>query len=163
MRISQPALQHIEKGALIPPIIIGFAGGDLTRPVVTKRHAAMLPLHVLAMLDLFSPLVRIAFVGDGRIFGGQSKGVPAHGMQHVIAAHPLVACERITDGVIANMADVKRAAGIREHLEHVELGLRGVVFDLIQAGFVLPALEPFQFDAVYGRRASRAWRAGISG
>src|ERR1700722_17758313 len=45
------------------------------------------------------------------------------------------------------MSYVQRAARIREHLKHVELGLARILFGLEQ-GCVGPPLAPLQFDLV---------------
>ncbi len=89
----------------------------------------------------------MALVGDGGVFGGQAEGVPTHGVQHVEAAHPLVAGQGVADGVIADMADVQRAAGIGQHLQHVVFRARGILFGFVKGG-VLPAGVPFQLDLV---------------
>ena len=82
---------------------------------------------------------------DGGVFGGQAEGVPAHGVQHVEAAHPLIARERVADGVVADVADVERAARIGQHFQHVDIwAWRGSPRPV--EGGVLPALVPLQFD-----------------
>ena len=52
------------------------------------------------------PLARRDFVGDGGVLRGESKSVPAHRVQHVEAAHPLIAGKRVADRVVADVADV---------------------------------------------------------
>src|ERR1700739_4710674 len=66
-------------------------------------------------------------------------------MEAVIAPHPHVAREGIADGVVADVADVQRAARIGQHLQHVILGPGGILFGLVER-CVLPALEPLLFD-----------------
>jgi hypothetical protein len=64
-------------------------------------------------------------------------------MQHVEAAHPLHARDDVADQVVADVADVRVPRGVREHLEAVELGLRGIFSDLERpraAPAVLPLL-----------------------
>ena len=69
------------------------------------------------------PLARRRIVLERGVFGGQPEGVPAHGVQHVVAAHPHVPGQRVADGVVAHVAHVQLAAGIGQHLQHVVLGL----------------------------------------
>ena len=59
--------------------------------------------------DVFKTSIRAGgcVVFERRIFRGQAKGVPTHGMEHVIALHPHVARERVSDGVVAHMAHVQ--------------------------------------------------------
>ncbi len=59
---------------------------------------------------------------DGVLLGGQSERIPAHRVQHVEAAHPLVTAINVRGRVAFGMADVEAgAAGVGEHIEDVEL------------------------------------------
>ena len=69
-------------------------------------------------------------------------------MKHVVIVHPHVAGERVADGVIAHVPHVQRAGGIGQHLEHVILLSRGVRLSGVERRVLLPALEPFGFDAL---------------
>ena len=61
---------------------------------------------------------------DGVLLGRQAEGVPAHRVQHVEAAHPPVAGQDVGGGVALRVADVQAGpAGVREHVEDVELRL----------------------------------------
>ncbi len=72
---------------------------------------------------------------DGVLLGGQAEGIPAHRMQHVEAAHPLVAGEDVGGGVAFRVADVQaRAARVGEHVEDVELRLRGIEVGIARVG-----------------------------
>ena len=68
-------------------------------------------------------------------------------MQDVIAAHAGLAGHGVTDRVVARVAHVQVARGIREHLEHVLLGLGGVLVRLVE-GLVLPDLLPLFLDGL---------------
>jgi len=48
---------------------------------------------------------------------GRPKASQPHGVQNVEAAHALYAGHHIADGVIAHVAHVHGAGGIRQHLE----------------------------------------------
>ena len=78
---------------------------------------------------------------DGGVFGGQAERVPAHGVQHVKAPHPLVAGHHVADGVVAHVAHVDAPGGVGEHLQHVIFGPGRVLGGIEQMG-VLPALLP---------------------
>ena len=59
---------------------------------------------------------------DGVLFGGQAEGVEAHRVHHALALHPAAAADDVGGRVAFGMADVQAvAAGIGEHVEHVEL------------------------------------------
>ena len=58
---------------------------------------------------------------------GKTECVPAHRMQNVEAAHPLVARDDVGGGVTFRMADMQSgAARIGEHVEHVKFRLRRI-------------------------------------
>jgi hypothetical protein len=67
------------------------------------------------------PLRRRRLVGDGGVLGRQAEGIPAHGVQHVLAEHALVAGDDVGDRVVAHVAHVQLAAGVGEHGQAVEL------------------------------------------
>src|SRR5262249_6606333 len=89
---------------------------------------------------------RVDVVLDGVLLGGQAEGVPAHGVQHVVAAHAAVAGEDVGGGVAFRVADVQAgAAGVGGNVEDVELRLAGGVRRW--EGLVLfPELLPARFD-----------------
>ena len=59
---------------------------------------------------------------DRVLLGGQAERVPAHRVQHVEAAHALVARDDVGRGVALGVADVQPVARrVREHVEHVVL------------------------------------------
>src|SRR3546814_16107066 len=70
-----------------------------------------------------------------------AEGVPAHGLQHVVAGHALVAADDVADGVVAHVADVQRAGRVRQHREAVVRRLRGFLPHLERAGVVPEALS----------------------
>ncbi len=78
---------------------------------------------------LVRPLGSLRVVLDGGVLGRQAKGIEADGMQHVVAAHAGLTGHGIADGIVARVAHVEVARGIREHLEHVLLGLAVVGVD----------------------------------
>src|SRR5689334_14254579 len=91
---------------------------------------------------------------DRVLFRWQSEGVPAHGMEHVEAAHPFVAGDDISSGVTFRMSDMKTsAAGIRKHVEDVEFRFCRIKAHLVGIRHVkelpfIPKALPFGFKAV---------------
>jgi hypothetical protein len=60
---------------------------------------------------------------DRVLLGGQAERVPAHRVQHVVAAHAPGARQDVGGGVPLGMADVQTDAGrVGEHVEDVALG-----------------------------------------
>jgi len=78
------------------------------------------------------PDARLGAVLDGRVLGGQPEGVEPHGMQHVVAPHARLTSHRVPDGVVARMAHVQVAGGVREHLEDVPLRFCQVLVGLVE-------------------------------
>ncbi len=143
--IGEAALHHAQEKPLVPAIVLGFAGGDFAVPVVRESKAPMRALHLFDVGE--RPVARRPIILDGGVFRGKPERVPAHGMQHVEAAHPHVAGKRVADRVVADVPNVKRAARIRQHLQHVEFRLGGVLLGFIK-GLVFPSLVPLQLDLI---------------
>jgi len=77
-------------------------------------------------------------------FSGQAEGVEAEGRQHRLAEHGLVAHHQVAEGVVANVALMGGARGIRVHAQGVEALARIVVIDLVGA-LVEPTGLPLGF------------------
>ena len=75
------------------------------------------------------PLGGGSFVLDGRIFSGQSKRIPAHGVEYIFTLHALIARNNIGYCVIAHMTHVQLAAGVGEHGEAIKFLFSGVFGD----------------------------------
>ncbi len=88
------------------------------------------------------------------IFGGHAEGVPPHRVQHLVARHPLVACEHVAHRIVADMAHVDAPRRIGKHLEHIGLGLGRSVVGAKRLRRV-PGLLP---TAVGGERVEAAIR-----
>ena len=81
---------------------------------------------------------------DGILLGRQAKRVPSHRMEHVETLHALVAAQDVGGGVAFRMADVEaRPAGVREHVETVELWLAFRVVRRLERLVFQPVLLPF--------------------
>src|ERR1035438_380089 len=83
LAINQPVLIHPQKKPLVPSVVVGQAGGHFFRPVVAQAQAFHLPLHGGNVA--LRPLARGGIVFQRGILGRQPEGVPAHGVQHVVA------------------------------------------------------------------------------
>ena len=117
-------LQHAQEEPLVPAVVFRLATGDFAPPVVTEPEAAQ---HAAKLVDVrVGPIARRNAVLDRGIFSRQTERVPAHRMQHVESAHPLVARHCVANRVVAHVAHVQSAGGIRQHFEHVVFLARGV-------------------------------------
>ena len=145
LAVDEPALEHLQKEQLFPAVVVRAAGGQFPVPVVAQPHGLELGAHVGDIVP--GPGGRVNAALHGGVLGGQTEGVPAHGVEDVQALHALVAGDDIADGVVAHMPHVDAARGVGEHLEDVVFFPAGLCVDL--EGLVpLPALLPFAFDGL---------------
>lgn len=123
-------------------------------PVPATAHDHHLRLHGVDVLQ--GPLLRVDAALNGSILGRQAKRIPADGVEDVVALHALEAGEDIRDGVDAQMAEVQRARGVREHGQDVGLapGRRGLA---VGRGQLVPVRLPF------GREGLDVGRGGCTG
>ena len=112
--LDQAALVHLQEDPLAPAIVLRVASNNGAVPVVGKAHA--LEAGLLRFDVGVRPLGRVRIVLDGRVLGRKAECVPAHGVQHVVAAHGVVASRYVADGVVANVTHVNVARRVREHL-----------------------------------------------
>ncbi len=159
LAIGEAAFVHLQKEPLVPLVVLGFASGDFAVPVVAEVHPLVLTLHLADVV--VRPLAGMALVVDGGVFGGQAEGVPTHRVQDVEAAHPLIARQRVADRVVAEVADVERAARIRKHFEDVILRFRRVLFRSVQFGILAPDRMPLGFDLLVIVRTFRHKRGEL--
>ena len=139
LAVDQALFPHLLKDPLTPSIVVGAAGLNGTIQIVGEAHAPHRGERLVHVL--IRPGGSLRVVLDGGVLGGQAKGVKADGVQHVKAAHTGLTGHGIADGVVARVAHVQVARRIREHLEHVLLGLGGVGVDGKEV-LVVPRLHP---------------------
>lgn len=151
--VRQAPLPHLDEHPLAPPVVLGIAGVEHAVVVVAEAHTP----HGLDRLGdvLVRPPGGLRVVLDGGVLRRKAEGVEAHGVQHVEAPHAGLAGHRVADGVVARVTHVQVARGIREHLEHIPLGLGGVLVGLVEA-LVLPDALPLGLDGlgIVGRVAA---------
>ena len=139
LAVDQALFPQLLKDPLTPAVVVGAAGLDHAIQIVGEAHALHRGERLVHVLVRPSGSLRIVL--DGGVLGGQTKGIEADGVQHVVAAHAGLTGHGIADGVVARVAHVQVARRIREHLEHILLGLGGVGVDGKEVG-VLPGLHP---------------------
>ncbi len=174
LAIGQAALVHLEKEPLVPAIIVGLAARNLAVPVKGEAQPLHLRLHERDVGE--RPVARITAFFERRVFGRKSERIPAHGMQHVVAAHPHIAGECVADGIVAHVSHVQLAARVGQHLEHIVFGLVRSIGG-IESGVIHPPLVPFRlnflgvvrffgdtssFSATTLRRSSPGLSTGVS-
>ena len=131
----------MQEGPLGPFVILRIRGAELAVPVKGKANAVQLLTitgHVLPR-GLFRMLAGL----NGILFCRQTKGVVAHGVQHIEAFQALVPGEDVAGDIAQRMPYMQaRTAGVREHVQHIILGFIRLVGSAV--GLVLgPPLLPF--------------------
>ena len=96
--IGQAFLIHLQEYELFPAVIVWITGGQLSVPIIAETHSLELAFHGLYIC--FGPLGRMRVILNGRILRRHSKGVPSHGMKHILTTHPLVSRHYIANGII---------------------------------------------------------------
>ncbi len=117
--IGQPLLHQPGEQPLLPSVVVRVAGSQLPVPVVAEAQLLELVLHV-RHVGLGPPGRRYPML-DGRVLGRQPEGVPPHGLEHVLAQHPLVAGDHVPDGVVTHMPHVQTPGGVGKHGQAVKL------------------------------------------
>ena len=155
--------------ARTPPLLAHSAIGQATpvqqqeeplRPAVKLRRAGVdLPLPIIGAADqghLATVVGRIAgrrLAGmdaflDRLVLRRQAKGVPAHGMQHRIALHAMVARDDIGRHVIAPVPDAQTVTGgVGEKVQAIE-GRRALGIGCAVDASCGPVSSPLGFDGL---------------
>ena len=145
LAIDQALFPQLLKDPLTPAVVVGAAGLDYAIQIVGEAHALHRGERLVHVL--IRPGGSLRVVLDGGVLGRQAKGVKADGVQHVVAAHAGLTGHGIADGIVACVAHMQVARRIREHLEHVLLGLAVVGVDGKEVG-VLPGLHPLGLNGL---------------
>ena len=88
--------------------------------------------------------MRVTALGDRSVLCWHTKGVEAHGVEHVIAHQALETGHGVANGVISDVSHVHFSRRVGVHLKAVELGAVAVNVSVKQAGIV-PLLLPPNF------------------
>ena len=129
------ALEHLQESPLCPLVVFWFAGAYFAVPVIAETY-------LVELLTVAGDVLHCSDFGvltglDGILFGWQSVGVVAHGMQHVKAFQTLVARIYVAGNVTKRMSHMQtRTAWVGEHVENIEL--RSALVDIYLVGFVIP-------------------------
>ena len=143
--VDETRFEHAQKQPLVPAIIIGLAGCEFAFPVDREAERLQLLLHVRDVV--VSPFCGRYRIGHRGVLCGQAESVPAHRLQHVAAAHAVVAGERVAYGIVSHVSHVQLARWIGKHREAIIFGFAGRFPGLERALFV-PELLGFALDYV---------------
>ncbi len=109
-------------------------------PIIRKSHIFLLLPYCVNVCQ--GPFLRVSPVLYRSIFSRQPKCVIAHRIQDIVALHSLVTGQRITNGIIPEVAHMQPSAWIGIHLKAIELLLIRV-FLCLEYSSLFPFLLPF--------------------
>ena len=113
--IGQALPEQQAKQPLGPAVIGRICGVDLPRPVVGAGQELHLP--PVGIGKNAGALLRMNGMIDGIVFRGQAEGIPAHGVEHIVAAHPLKAGINAGGDVVTAVAHRQSRPGrVREEI-----------------------------------------------
>ena len=96
--------EQLEENPLGPFVVTGVGGVDF--PVPVKGETERLELGFEAGHILPGDNLRVDVVLNGEVLSGQAKGVPPHGIQHVVPLQAAFARHDVQGGIGAGMAHV---------------------------------------------------------
>ncbi len=143
LTIGDVGVVELAEEPLGPLVELGIAGDSLVIPGPHGAHA----LHLIAhAFDVgIGPLDRMGVVLDGRVLGGQAKGVEARREEDVEAVHAPPACACIAGRERVPVAGVQIARRIGQHGQRVPLGPVRILDRVVQT-LIHPGLLPLGLD-----------------
>src|SRR5215831_11622904 len=157
----EPGVVDLQENPLRPFVISRVRRVDLPFPIVGKTDPLQLTLELHHVFTGGNGRMLTRF--DRVLLRRQAKGVPAHWVQHIEAAHPLVTRNDVSCGVAFRMANVQPStARVRKHVEHVKFWLCRIKTFLAGIGSVkkLPLIPdglPFRLNLV-----ERIWLTAVA-
>ena len=141
--VGEPRLQELEEQPLGPAVVVAVAGGHFPIPVDRETELTQLLPHrgdvaVGPIPGFDAPL-------DGSVLCWQAEGIPAHRVEHPVAAQPRCAGDHVCDHVVAHMAHVQVPRRIGEHREGIETGAIRFRRRVVEA-LLGPGLLPVAFN-----------------
>ena len=125
LAVDEARRAQIEKQLLLLVVVVEVAGRELARPIERQPHALELAAHggdvvVGPFGGMDSALYR-------SVLRRQAEGVPAHGVQHVVAARAHIARDHVAHGVVAHVAHMDAPRWVGEHLKNIVFRARVVL------------------------------------
>ena len=130
LAVGEALLEELQEDPLRPAVVARLVGAELAGPV--DRDPPLAELALEGGDRGVGRLARVAAGADRVVLGGQAERVVAHRLQDAPAGAAVEVGDGVADGVDLQVADVRLAARVREHHEHVGLraGVVRVVGDL---------------------------------
>ena len=119
LALGEARAHEVEEHLLLMLVVAGIAGGDLAAPIERQAHRLKLLLHRGDVV--VGPGLGMDAALDGGVLRRHAEGVPAHRVQHRIAARAHETGDHVAHGVVAHMPHVDAPGRIGEHLQDVIL------------------------------------------
>ena len=142
--VSQALFEHLEEDPLGPLVVFRIGGIDLPGPVKAKAQRLELLLKVCNVV--LGHNLRVNVVLNGVVLGRQAKGVPAHGVQHIVALQTLFASHNIQRRVRAGMTHMQALAGGVRELHQAVILRQGKILLGCKGVVGIPIVLPLLFD-----------------
>ncbi len=117
LAVGKSRAQQLQEDPLRPAVVARFVRGQLARPVDRDAPGTELPLEGGDRGRCRDARVHPGL--DRMVLGRQAEGVVAHRVQHQVAEAATEVRDRVADRVHLEVTDVRLAARVRKHLEHV--------------------------------------------
>ncbi len=157
--VGETGGQERQEDDLVPLDVLRVVAADLPPPVVDgpERGDRLLQLGDAGLGEHPGVGARL----DGGVFRRQAEGVEPERGEDGVPQHGPMTDQQVTEGVVADVAHVRRARRVRVHAEHVpgRTGIGGI--DLVGA-LVGPALLPLLLH-LDGRRRPGPWLTMVPG
>ena len=121
--IGQTLFIELGKNPLCPAHILRVGRVDLALPVIAQAECPQLLAEVIDIFLCRNSGMRASL--NRILLSGQTKSVPAHGVQHIKTTMPFIAGKDVSRGVALGVADMQtRARWVGKHIKHIKFGLR---------------------------------------
>ncbi len=142
--VGQSVFVQLKKNPLRPAVIIRVGGIDLPR--IVERETEFFQLLPEMVNVRFGDLGGMNMILNGIVLRRQAEGIPADGIQDVIALHAALSGDDVQRRVGARMPDMQtRTGGVREFNQAVVFRL-GMILLGSKGMLLLPNFLPFGFD-----------------
>ena len=147
-RVVVVVLEKLQEGPLRPLVVLRLAGTHLAVPIETEAY--LVQLLAVARYVLLRGHCGVLTSLYGILLRGQTVGIVAHGVQHIIAAQTLVARVDVARYIAQRVPHMEAGARrVGKHVQNIVMRLVAVVVDMVHTMLAPPVLPPrFEFTEV---------------
>ena len=120
--------------------IIGVGGIDFPIPIIRESQHVNLSAEILYIIFCCNRWMCTGF--DGILFCGQTKSIPPHWMQNIVAFMAFISCNNIRGNITQWMPYVETGSGwVGKHIQDIILRLFGMIISA-KYFIILPIILP---------------------